>query len=223
MKVHRGGYSRGSLTVEAVLIVPIIIFVMFWLVNIAFVLYQYAALQAIANQAVEAAQRGWDNTAKDIQTGCLEESGELGDEDIYWGVWDRNQPLKESSLKAWALKRVNKDPVMDIFTGASRQESVKVEVSIKNIVGLRRSITVRITDGRRTLFSPVRSMFGFDLTNHVVVVSRGALQDPAELIRNLDWGAELYSEYMENNPEGAVANATRKITEIREKCITLLK
>ncbi len=223
MKAHRDGSLRGSLTVEAVLIVPIIIFVMFWLINIAFVLYQYAALQAIANQTVEVAQTGWDNTAKDIQTGRLEESRELRDEDIYWGLWDRYQPLKVSSLKVWALKKAGKDPVMDIFTGTSQQDNLKIEVSIENNIGLRRSITVRITDDRRTLFSPVRSMFGFDRTNRVTVASRGTLQDPAELIRNLDWGAELYSEYMKNNPEGAVADATRKITEIREKCITVLK
>lgn len=223
MATRNSDSARGSLTVEAVLIVPIIIFVLFWLVNIAFVLYQYAALQAIANQAVEAAQAGWDNTAKDIRTGRLETSGQLSVEGLYWGIWDPDQALKESSLKAWVIKSVNRDPLMDIFTGKTKQGGIKADVTTQSLLGLRRSITVKITDDRLTLFSPIRSMFGFEKTNQVVVASRGTLQDPAELIRDLDWGAELYSEYMNNHPEGALADAARKLADIRERCITLLK
>lgn len=215
--------NSGSLTVEAVLIVPIIIFVMFWLVNITFVLYQYAALQSIANQAVESAQAGWDNPSKDIRTGRLESAAQLNDEELYWNVMDRDQSVKESSLKDWTNKQISQDRLMDIFTGKSKHGGIEVEVAIRRILGLRQNITVKITDNRSTLFSPIRSMFGLDMTNRVVVVSRGTFQDPAELIRDLDWGAELYSEYMNNNPDSALTDATRKLRDIRDKCINLLQ
>ncbi len=215
--------SRGSLTVEAVLIVPIIIFVLFWLVNIAFVLYQYAALQSYANQGVEAAQSGWDNTSKEIGSGRLEDSKQLDDEWLYWNVIDRDQGIKKRSLQQWVQKRLQKDRLMSLFTGRSKQGKVTVEVETQSILSLRRGIEVRITDNRNTLFSPLRSLFGFALTNQVAVVSRGTLQDPAELIRNLDWGTELYSEYINEKPEGGLAGVTRKVADIRGKCIEWMK
>ncbi len=215
--------QRGSLTVEAVLIVPIIIFVLFWLVNIAFVLYQYAALQSIANQAVEAAQAGWDNTSKDIQSGRLESSRQLDDEWLYWSLLDREGSLKEKSLQSWTAKRIREDRIMDIFTGKAKQGNVAVEVGTQGLSCLRRSIAVKITDSRSTLFSPIRTMFGFDMTNQVVVMSKGTLQDPPELIRNLDWGTELYSEYINGHSDGKLAKVTQNIAGIREKCVDLLK
>lgn len=215
--------NRGSLTVEAVLVIPIIIFVLFWLLNIAFILYQYAALQNIANQAVEAAQSGWDNTSKDISSGRLENSKQLDDEWLYWNVADKDCTLKESSLKNWVMKRLQKDSLMAIFAGEVKQGNVIIEINELSILSLRRTLEIRITDKRSTLFSPLRSMFGVELTDQVTVVSRGNLQDPAEFIRNLDWSADLYSEHLKNNPDGGLAEASRKIGEIKAKCIDLLK
>lgn len=215
-------HSRGSLTVEAVLVIPIIIFVLFWLVNIAFVLYQYAALQSYANQAVEAAQAGWDNTSKDIRTGRLENSKQLNDAWLYWNVIDKDKSVKETSLKSWIYKQLKEDPLMELFTKETSTGAVTVTVSQKSLLCLRRSIEVRITDNRKTLFSPLRNMFGLDMTNEVTVVSTGTLEDPAELIRNLDWGVDLYSGYMKENPNSKVADVARKIEEIKEKCINLL-
>lgn len=215
--------SRGSLTVEAALIVPIIIFVLFWLVNIAFVLYQYAVLQSVANQAVEAAQAGWDNTSKEIRSGRLRNSTQLDDEWLYWNLVDKDRGLKESSLEHWAKKRLEKDPLMALFTGKSRQGKLTVEVTQSSLLFLRRTLEVRITDNRHTIFSPLRTLFGFELTNQVMVVSSGTLQDPAEFIRNLDWGADLYSEHINNNSEGNLAKAAQKIDDIRKICVDFLK
>jgi len=223
VKYRQYGNSQGSLTVEAALIIPIIIFVLFWLVNIAFVLYQYAALQSLANQGVEAAQAGWDNTSKDIRTGRLENASQLDDEWLYWNVIDRDRNKKERSLKQWIQKRAQKDPLMALFTRSTGHGGLTIDVNEKNTLSLRRAIEVRITDNRHTLFSPLRSLFGLDLTNQVTVVSRGTIEDPAEFIRNLDWGADLYSEHINDNPEGNLAKATQKISDIRKKCIGFLE
>lgn len=215
--------SRGSLTVEAALIVPIILFVLFWLVNIAFVLYQYAALQSVANQAVGAAQAGWDNTAKEIRSGRLENSVQLDDEWLYWHIADKDRAIKESSLKSWMLKRLKEDRLMALFIGRTGGDQLNVRVHENRLVGLRETLEVRVTDNRSTLFSPLRSLFGFDTTHEVTVTSRGALQDPAELIRTLDWGADLYSDYLAEHPDGKPADLARKVEEIKGKAIDLLK
>lgn len=216
MNLRSNDKPRGSLTVEAVLVIPIILFVLFWLINIAFVLYQYAALQSYANQGVEAAQAGWDNTSKDIRTGRLENSEKLNDEWLYWNLFDRYKDKKEKSLSDWITKRVQEDRLMDIFTGKVKQGDINVEVNEKSLLTLRRSIEVRIEDNRITLFSPLRTMFGFDITNKVIVVSQGTLHDPAELIRNLDWGTELYSKHIHENPSGNAAQLINRIEEIKE-------
>lgn len=216
MNIKSNDNSRGSLTVEAVLIIPIILFVLFWLINIAFVLYQYAALQSYANQGVEAAQAGWDNTSKDIRTGRLDNSEKLNDEWLYWNLFDKYKEKKEKSLSDWITKRIKEDRLMDIFTGKVKQGNVNVVVNEKNLLTLRRSIEVRIEDDRKTLFSPLRTMFGFDSTNKVIVVSQGTLHDPAELIRNLDWGTELYSKHISENPGGNGAQLINRIEEIKE-------
>lgn len=205
------------------MIVPMILFVLFWLVNVAFVLYQYAALQSLANQAVEAAQAGWDNTSKDIRSGRLENSGQLDDEWLYWNVMDRDRNKKERSLKQWVQKRAKKDALMALFTRSTGNGGLTVDVNTKNTLSLRRTLEVRITDNRHTLFSPLRSLFGMDLTNKVTVVSHGTVQDPAEFIRNLDWGADLYTEHINDNPEGNLAKVTEKISDIRKKCIGFLE
>lgn len=223
MRYRQGDCSRGSLTVEATLLVPVIIFVLFWLMNLTFVLYQYATLQHLANQAVEAAQAGWDNTSKDIRSGRLENARQLDDEWLYWNVIDRDRHIKERSLKQWIQKRTRQDALMTLFTRPSGRNGLSVEVRTRNTLSLRRIIEVKITDNRPTLFSPLRSLFGLKLIDSVTVVSRGTIQDPAEFIRNLDWGADVYSEHINDHPGGNLAGITQKIDDIRRKCIGLLE
>ncbi len=217
-RIGRG--NRGSLSVEACLIVPLILLVLFWLVNVAFLLYWQAALQSIAAQAVEAAQAGWDNPSKEIGSGRLAGSGQLGDGGLYWNLRDRRGALKAESLRRWTLDRIERDPLMKLFAGPAGDGRVTVSVETGGLGFLRRSITVRITDRRETLFSPLRRPLSLAADPAVRVMSRGTLQDPAELIRNLDFGLELYAQAARDAAPGTLIN---RLEEIRTKCIDLLE
>lgn len=220
MKTGTRWGNRGSLTVEAGLLVPVILLVLFWLVNMAFLLYQQAALQAIAFQAVEAAQAGWDNTAKEIGTGRLTGSEQLGDGGLYWNLSDRRGALKADSLRRWVVDRMDRDPVMNLFIGPASEGRVDVAVATGGLGFMRRNIQVTITDRRQTLFGPLRGLLGITGLPAVRAVSRGTVQDPAELIRNLDWGVELYGEAVAGAPAGSVLS---RLEGMRTKCIDLMQ
>lgn len=214
--------QKGSLTVEACLIVPIVIFIMFWLLNIAFILYQYAVLKSIADQTVEVAQAAWDNPSKNVPTGRLKESKQLNDEDLYWNIVDKKQDVKLKTLKTWVEKKIANDRLMDIFTGRSK-EKVTIEVHLENMSYLRRSFRVEIIDNRSTIFSPIRSHFGFGEKDTVAVISQGTIKDPAEYIRNLDWGADAVGEYSDGTEKGTFDGFLEQVKTIRESCIDGLK
>ena len=210
------------MTVEAVLIVPMIIFVLFWLINVAFVLYQYAFLQSVADQAVEAAQRGWDNTSKDISTGMLASSAQLDDEGLFWNVVDNNADAKTAAITAWVQTRVSKDPLMSLFS-RGKPSAVSVSMNHSSLGFLRRGVDIAITDSRRSMFSSLRTQFGFSPNETVTVRSRGTIQDPAEFIRTLDFGADTYNEYIEKNPDGALGKITEKLAKVKDTCIETLE
>lgn len=213
------GFQRGSLTVESALIIPMLLFMLMWIINVVFVLYQYAAHQSYADLAVGAAQRSWGNRTSEIESGRLQMTQDLNEEWVYWNIWDREAIIKQKSLEGWLAEKVGNDPFLQLLCGDAEEPTINVAISEALIGG--NSISVEITDHRWTLFSSLRTKFGFLPRDRIVVKSCGTLYDPAELIRTLDWGRELYFEDIAQNPDGALAKLSERILEVKDQCMKL--
>ena len=77
--------NRGSMTIEAALIVPVIIISLILLVYICIFMYQQAYIKSLSNTAAERGAAVWANPSKDLYVEFVDREG-LSNTPLYWRV-----------------------------------------------------------------------------------------------------------------------------------------
>lgn len=174
--------QRGSYTLEAVIVMSTIIFIIFAIISAFLLLYQNAVMYYVATQAAQEGAVMWTDNAHDLEghvTGT-------DDQGLYYRIGELfgGNDGKVEKIQSWAEQKL-KEMTPDTLIGSGAET---VEVEFHNYV-VRREVEVRITKEVDIPFKEIAQYFDQDLDLHVT--AKAATAEPAEYIRNIDYGVEL--------------------------------
>ncbi|MDR0269842.1 pilus assembly protein [Paenibacillus sp.] len=182
--------TEGSFTVEASLVLPIVLFVTMILLFFCLFVYQESFLHQTASVVAERSAYSWDNSHKEAATGTvakgqydslywrLSEDGMLGALFGWSGMTDKQQtallPGTEDGGGALPVIKMNK-------SGKMVPPEMKGEISYRNTV-LQRKITVDLA--RMLSLPPLNVMLngGSDMATY----ANSVVVEPVEFIRTVD-------------------------------------
>lgn len=172
----------GSYTLEAVIVMTSVIFVIFAIISAFLLLYQNAVMYAVATQAAQEGAIMWTDNAHTMEGGY---SGEDTQGHYYrLGELFSGNKSKCKIIQSWAEKKLG-EMTPNTLIGSGKET---VNVTFQNYV-VRRVIEVEITKEIDIPFKEIAQYFGQDLDMRVVV--RASCSESAEYIRNIDYGLEL--------------------------------
>ena len=174
--------KRGSFTLEAVIVMSTIIFIIFAIVSAFLLLYQNAVMYYVATQAAQEGAVMWADTAHDLDGNV---SGK-DDQKLYYRITELlgGNGTKTGKIKSWAQQKMKKMvPRTLIGSGAE-----SVEVEFHDYV-VQRVVEVRITKDINIPFKEIVQYFGKD--TKMTVHAKASVSEPAEFIRNVDYGYEI--------------------------------
>ena len=194
--------NRGSMAIEASLVVPVIILFIVSVMYIGLLLFQQAHMQACADDAAERGAAVWDDKEKNIEIGKVGIQ-DLGADGLYRRLIFDKEPRIDKVMGYLQSKSAG----YDLLPGGSK--AMKVE--LKNYPVYKKLI-VRIEGMYRLPLGNLLQIFGFSRDYVVKAESQAVVEDPAEFIRNVDFLMDLEKEVENNHPEiKDVGNKSRGI------------
>lgn len=173
---------KGAYTLEAVIVMSTVIFILFAIVSAFLLIYRNAVLYYVATQAAQEGAVMWSDNAHDLEGNV---SGE-DDQGLYYRIGELfgGGEEKTGEIRAWAENKL-KELTPNTLVGSG---AAKVEVNFHNYL-VQQVVEVRITKEVDIPFREIAQYFDADLD--MEVTARAAVTQPAEYIRNIDYGIEL--------------------------------
>lgn len=189
----------GSVTVEASIIIPLVILSIIAAIYTGLVLYQRALVQSAAEAAAEAGAVAWASGICEVGSGKPAKKS-FEEFSLYRRIVDKDKEIRLGSIEEYAL------------AAAARYELIKpldsrAEAVIKDYA-VYRKLEVKITKRYRIPVGKVLSIFGADDTFKISVKAVSTIDEPVELIRNTDFLVDLEKELEEKYP--AIRNLGEK-------------
>lgn len=186
--------QRGSLTVEATIMMIYVIGIVFMMVYIANGLYQRTYLQALANEASEMASRHYMLNFADYQTGYISEldSSKVLEAPLYFTKSSTLMVDTISETEAFVKKRTSNSGAYDLFNKEGKHQ-LKVTCKIQDKIIYKRT-EVTIEDTSKSPFAFFLRLFGLSEDETLVVEAVNVVDNPDTFIRNLDLAGDLIRE-----------------------------
>lgn len=182
---------KGSITVEATIIVPVVILSITAVIYIGLLLYQRTSLQAAADKTAAEGAAAWTSGVGEIGTGKV--SGSSFDKrKLYRRIYDSDAEMR--------LKRIENRAASLIDRGVLIQPTeTAVKAEIKDYA-VSRKLVVSITQSYRLPLGSFLRLFGGSGYLSINVRGASTLDEPVELIRNTDFILDLEKKLEEKNP-----------------------
>ncbi|PKM44970.1 MAG: hypothetical protein CVV03_07320 [Firmicutes bacterium HGW-Firmicutes-8] len=173
--------SKGSVTLEATLVFPIIIFIIFSLVFLSMFIYQKLVLLDAAIYTAKQRAATWDNSSKYLEDGF---QAEFDNDGLYWRVFN---DFGGSSLVNSKIKNTKNFLVSKLEDGVFNLKSAKVNIRYTNTL-VKRTVSVDVIENIIIPLNWLANILGSTIT----VGAKAEVAEPVEYIRNIDL-AERYS------------------------------
>ncbi|MCR4434865.1 MAG: pilus assembly protein [Clostridiales bacterium] len=222
--------QKGSIVVEASLIMPVILMCVFAVLYFAVLLYQQVCLRSIADRAVEAGKAFWDNPRKEMETGGIGK-GDINGQGLYWRFFDTQKGYKLEKIKNYAEDTLNGGTGKKaysaggpgLFQNAGGEGHTEIQVDIKDYV-IYKKLTVSIEETYRIPVGSLLKGFGIGESYRVKAESSAVFNDPVELIRDVDFLTEVEGEMEGKYPVlGEAAGKMRDtLRAVKEKILEMM-
>ncbi len=201
---------KGSITVEASIIVPIVILSISAVIYMGLLLYQRALIQSAAEIAAEAGASVWASGVNEIHTGKPEADG-FGKAGLYRRIFDSGKESRLETVRKYAADAAVKNELLHPIES-------KVDVVLKDYAVCRK-LEVRIDHHYSLPLGNFLKIFGGSGRIKMSVKAVSSIDEPVELIRNTDFILDLEKKLEESNPElKNMGEKTRSaMKEIKEK------
>lgn len=202
--------KKGSITVEASIIVPIVILSISAVIYMGLLLYQRALIQSAAEMAAEAGASVWASGINEIQTGKPGADG-FGKVGLYRRIFDSGKENRLETIRKYAADTAKKNELLHPVNS-------EVEVELKDYAVCRK-LEVRIDHQYSLPLGSFLRVFGGSGMIKMSVKAVSSIDEPVELIRNTDFILDLEKKLEESNPElKNLGEKTRSaMNEIKEK------
>lgn len=184
--------KRGSITVEASIIVSLVILAIAAAIYIGLLLYQRALVQSAAEQAAEAGAMAWVTGTLELRTGKPIE-GSFEEFELYRRIFDSEKQSRLESIEQYALAAAGRHELVEAVNS-------NAEAVIKDYV-VSRKIEVTICKEYRLPFGRFLRLFGGSDTIEMTVKAVSAMDEPAELIRTTDFIIDIERKLENQFPE----------------------
>ena len=184
--------NKGSITVEASIIVPILILSIAAVIYMGLLLYQRALVQSAAEMAAEAGAASWASGVSEIVTGkpTSDSFGKIG---LYRRLFDSDKETRLESIKSYAMSMASRNELLHPIESS-------VEAVVKDYAVCRR-LEVRIVKYYSLPLGSFLRIFGGSGTFEMSVKATSSIDEPVELIRTTDFILDLEKKLENNNPD----------------------
>lgn len=205
--------AKGSCTLEATIIIPVILLILLSVCFYAMYLYQKLALMDTAIYAARQRAVTWDNSRKNLETGSL--AGSFDNDGLYWRVFSdfAGCQLVEQKTKTDAVSNIRKRLEHGVFKieGNAQQE---VSVNYENRF-ISRNVEVKIAQKVVVPFGWLAGALGKETT----VEAHAVVSEPVEYIRNCDLAADYWPEIKKCLPGGSKDQADDTVKENKKQAV----
>ncbi len=202
--------NTGSITVEASIIVPLVILAIAAAIYIGLLLYQRALVQSAAESAAEAGAIAWVSGTFELGTGKPMD-GSFDEFALYRRIFDSDKKTRLESIEQYALDVAERHELV-------RAVSSSADAVVKDYV-VYRKIEVTIHKEYKLPLGKFLKLFGGSDTIDMTVKAVSAMDEPADLIRNTDFIVDIEKKLENKFPElKDIGDKTRNaMNEIKEK------
>lgn len=196
--------NRGSMTIEATLIMSVLVLLLVGIVFAFLLMYQKTLLaQAAANAAQQGAEI-WVDPRRDRSRGLTGEDEKLKLGELYGALVDvgteyeatldvlddaGKAPEEGKGTQEQKLNKIRQMVCDELCRGLLKPKDTKLRIDFGNTV-LERKITVTIQQEIKIPLGGIMNLFGNNETITLTGTGTSVVADPAEYIRNLDLGLE---------------------------------
>ncbi|MCX7749699.1 MAG: pilus assembly protein [Clostridia bacterium] len=199
---------KGSMIVEASLVIPIVLAAVFALLYFSLLLYHAAYLQSVADKACERGAVVWTNYAKDMGTGGLRKE-ELQYDHLYWRVFGIGTEEKQKKVEAYVESKL--DDYIYLQSLHKGQGLKRTHVAYENYFFYKK-LVVTIDESYKIPIGGLLNIFGINDGFKVQVRSEAVINEPVEFIRNTDFLLDVEKELENKYP--TLKNSVDKIREV---------
>jgi hypothetical protein len=193
--------SKGSMTVEASIIMPIILITIIVILFIPIFMYKKTIVQSMTIHAAERSYVVWKNIEGDMETGLVKKEDLAGD-NLYRRLFD---PQRESRIEAVRSFVQSKAEKSVSFPDYKDNNHLEMEVALKDNFFSRR-LELAIKNTMESSVSNFLTLFSVEQSFSIDSIYTASIYDPAEFIRNIDFfldlKKELEEDYSENQDMG---------------------
>lgn len=188
--------SKGSMTIEASIIMPVIIICIIALLFIPIFMYKQVFLHSITNQAAERAYVVWRNINGDMETGRVLKE-ELNCDGLYRKIFDPDKELRLETVRSFIESKLSKKVT---FPGDKVDEHLESEITLKDNIILK-SLDISVKETAGNFAGGHLRLFGVGKSYSIDSGSTAIIYDPAEFIRNVDFLLNVKKEIEKEYPE----------------------
>lgn len=177
--------EKASVTLEATIVMMVVIYVVVIMIYTTFILYQQVRIQAIANTAVERGAAIYSNSARDMYTGVIDPS-EYRNLNPYWRIIEGRgtKAEKERKIEDYVLSDINGKNIL------KSRDNVKAEAKIVDYI-IYKKITLDVTAQYVVPVGGFMEWVGVPNPYPINVHVESVVQDSAEMVRNADLAIDM--------------------------------
>ncbi|AEV68358.1 TadE/TadG family type IV pilus assembly protein [Acetivibrio clariflavus] len=183
--------KKGSTTVEAALIIPIIFLSIITLIYVSIFLYEQAYIKSLADRAAERGAAIWKNPESDMYI-SLVKLEHFKDNDPYWKVIDYKEKSKKEKVENYIKNSLKQYSILQ--SGDKKvpmnTTDIQFDVEVKNYL-VYKKLTVTVKKNFKLPIGNILSIFGIGNTVSIQAKSEALINDPSEFIRNTDFAIDM--------------------------------
>ena len=214
--IVEGRKNAGSITVEASIIIPVIVLCIAAVVYMGLLLQQKAAIQSAAESAAEAGALAWAS-GTDVPGAGKPTDEDIKEPGLYRRLFDSEKEKRLGDIEEYVLELAGRNELI-------KPIDTSVTAELKNYV-VYKKLVVSVSKSYKNPLGGLFGLLGKSKTIDISAVAVSTVEEPAELIRTTDFILDIEKKLENKFPEiKDLADKTRStMNEMKDKLSKFLE